>query len=264
MFVRELQHGSSIATYLTGMRGPEYRRDDTPGGTVRWYVYDGLGSVVEEVDPSGNITASRKYDVYGSVRTATGTSTSKHRFVGALGHPSEDETGLIYMGARYMDPMCGRFISEDPAQNGFNWFTYALNNPVSLVDPDGKAPITWSGLQAAINKLGNYGFWLSLIGMGIGIVACVIFYYAVKRAKSSLDVEEAWGTFMSRWSLINDPGCLGTDWGGAISSALTILAAYTSQTSMLETGGVLGINMAVLCIGYDLRIDYYYRQIDSD
>jgi YD repeat-containing protein len=52
MQVRELLNGAVKATYLVGPRGPEYRRDDQ-AGTIRWYVYDGLGSVVGEVAPDG-------------------------------------------------------------------------------------------------------------------------------------------------------------------------------------------------------------------
>ena len=68
------------ATYLQGPRGSEYRRDDTAteldslGNIVaktRWYVYDGLGPVVGEVDPLGNLTSSPKYDGYGVVRANT-------------------------------------------------------------------------------------------------------------------------------------------------------------------------------------------------
>ena len=70
---------------------------------TRWYVYDGLGSVVGELDPLGNLTSSPKYDVYGNVRSNGGTASTKHGFVGSLGHLSEAETGLIYMRARYMD-----------------------------------------------------------------------------------------------------------------------------------------------------------------
>ena len=77
-----------------------------------------------EVDPNGNITATSKYDVYGAVRSSTGTSTSKHKFVGQLGHPSEDETGLTYMRARYYDPQTGRFVNEDPSKSGMNYFIY--------------------------------------------------------------------------------------------------------------------------------------------
>jgi RHS repeat-associated protein len=139
--VRELKAGVSQATYLTGMTGPCYRRDDI-AGTVRWYLYDGLGSVLAEVDPNGTVTATRKYDVYGAVRSSTGTSTSKHRFVGSLGHPSEDETGLIYMRARYYDPVTGRFVSEDPEQQTINWFAYGNLSPTTTTDGSGKSPIT--------------------------------------------------------------------------------------------------------------------------
>ena len=136
------------ATYLIGARGPEYRRDDTQteldsqGRTVtkaRWYVYDGLGSVVGEVDPLGNLTSSPKYDVYGATRSNAGTATSKQGFVGSLGHVSDTETGLIYMRARYYDPNLGRFVSEDPGRSGTNWFVYCGNNPINTVDQSGKS-----------------------------------------------------------------------------------------------------------------------------
>jgi len=89
--------------------GGRDRRDDQTQA-IRWYLYDGLGSVLGEVDTAGNLTASRKYDVYGLVR-AGDSGTSRHKFVGSLGHTSEDETGLIYMRARWMDPALGRRIS---------------------------------------------------------------------------------------------------------------------------------------------------------
>jgi len=148
--VRERQGSSNVATHLQGARGPEYRRNDSTG-VVRWYLYDGLGSVLGEVDDSGNITASRKYDVYGGVRASIGTSTSNHKFVGSLGHPSEDGTGLIYMRARWMDPSAGRFVSEDPQGDGPNWYAYATNSPTNKVDASGRIPAwLWAYLGALL------------------------------------------------------------------------------------------------------------------
>ena len=144
MFLRERNHsgGASLATYLTGFRGPEYRRDDS-ASTIRWYLYDGLGSVTGEVDPSGSVTSSRKFDVYGLVRGGSSPSgTSKHKFVGSLGHPSDDETGLIYMQSRDYDPALGRFISEDAARQGNNWFSYCANSPANRQDPTGRDWVT--------------------------------------------------------------------------------------------------------------------------
>jgi RHS repeat-associated protein len=58
-----------------------------------------------------------------------------------LGHPTDAETGLVYMRARYYEPWTGRFLSEDPARDGRNWSTYCDNNPVRLTDPTGRASV---------------------------------------------------------------------------------------------------------------------------
>ena len=47
------------------------------------------------------------------------------------------ESGNIYLRNRYYNSATGRFITEDPAQDGLNWYVYAGNNPVSFVDPWG-------------------------------------------------------------------------------------------------------------------------------
>jgi len=146
------------AMYLIGPRGPEYRRD-VVHQSVAWYVYDGLGSIVEEVDPSGNITAARKYDVYGLVWSGQ-LGSSSQKYVGSLGHESDTNTGLIYMRARYMDPVLGRFLSEDPSKDGGNWFVYCGDEPVSFFDQSGRdfdlasslTTIGISGLLGAISS----------------------------------------------------------------------------------------------------------------
>jgi len=146
------------------VRGPEYRRDAS--GNYEWYVYDGLGSVIGTLDANGNIISTRKYDVYGAIRGSSGPSGTRHKFVGKLGHPSDDETGLIYMRARYMDPVTGRCESEDPACNGINWYVYANCNPVRSVDPTGKASVeSWIAFgigvafaMAALAQMGLY-YW---------------------------------------------------------------------------------------------------------
>ncbi len=103
-----------------------------------------MGSVVAEVDDgsasddgSVQVTATRSYDVYGGLRSSSG-SGGNHKFCGQLGHTADADTGLIYMRARYYDPTIGRFISEDPSGNGSNWYAYANCNPVNLLDATGR------------------------------------------------------------------------------------------------------------------------------
>lgn len=150
--------------YCLGLRGIEYR-DDSSGR--KWYVYDGLGSVVAEVDGtnfnndgSAVVTRNPDTDVYGN---AFSGSPAKHGFVGGLGHVTDNATGLMYMRARYYDPTIGRFISEDPACSGRNWYAYCRNNPTNAVDPD--------GCVALGDVLVSTGTSMTLDGMDAGAAA---------------------------------------------------------------------------------------------
>jgi RHS repeat-associated protein len=61
--------------------------------------------------------------------------------VGYTGHKFDTDLGWSYMQARYMDPVLGRFMSNDPVGfrdiHSFNRYVYANNNPYKYVDPDG-------------------------------------------------------------------------------------------------------------------------------
>jgi uncharacterized protein RhaS with RHS repeats len=41
------------------------------------------------------------------------------------------------MRARYYDPANGRFVNQDPAKDGNNWFAYCDNDGVNKFDPTG-------------------------------------------------------------------------------------------------------------------------------
>ena len=66
-----------------------------------------------------------------------GTDASPFKFGGGNGCQSDGDTGLVLMGHRYYDPRIGRFLSQDPAGDGDNWYSYADNNPVNHTDPSG-------------------------------------------------------------------------------------------------------------------------------
>ena len=77
------------------------------------------------------------YDAWGGVRSGATTGGPKGRYVANLGHVQDDESGLIYMRARYYEPESGRFISEDTDRDGLNWYVYAKNSPNLSVDFNG-------------------------------------------------------------------------------------------------------------------------------
>ncbi|MCU0315674.1 MAG: RHS repeat-associated core domain-containing protein [Fimbriimonadaceae bacterium] len=81
----------------------------------------------------------RSYDVWGGVRSGSATGGPKQRYCANLGHVHDDESGLIYMRARYYEPASGRFISEDPARYGHNWFVYCMNDGLNYNDETGNS-----------------------------------------------------------------------------------------------------------------------------
>ncbi len=118
-----------------------------------YYLTDHLGSVDVVLDEEGNVVERADYLPYGNDRLRIDNSPGEdddHKFTGK---EKDDETGLMFYGARYYDPATGRFVSYDPMlldegskplasnlQNpqALNPYTYALNNPVRYTDETGE------------------------------------------------------------------------------------------------------------------------------
>ena len=78
--------------------------------------------------------ATYDYDAFGNTLVEEGEINNPIRYSGEY---LDEETGLIYLHARYYDSSIGRFISEDPIRDGMNWYAYCGNSPVMMVDPSG-------------------------------------------------------------------------------------------------------------------------------
>ncbi len=104
-----------------------------------YYVTNAQGTVVAEMDTQSNVTYQSATRPYG--KQSLGTPQAGP---GYTGHVNDPDTGLVYMQARYYDPMLGRFLSTDPVQVapgnifGFGRYVYANNNPYRYTDPTGK------------------------------------------------------------------------------------------------------------------------------
>ena len=94
-------------------------------------------------DLDGHITQNVVYIPYGEVfvEERNGSWASSYLF---NAKELDEETGLYYYGARYLDPVGARWLSVDPMWENDpdkTPYNYYLNNPVKLVDPDGRRDI---------------------------------------------------------------------------------------------------------------------------
>jgi len=86
-------------------------------------------------DENGNVVWKADYKPFGEVEVA-GDAENRFRFPGQY---LDGETGLHYNWHRYYDSGVGRYLTADPIglDGGINFYAYAQNNPVNLIDPYG-------------------------------------------------------------------------------------------------------------------------------
>ena len=104
-----------------------------------FYIHDHLGSTSMVLDADGNISQSVTYVPYGEifVEERNGAWNSPYLF---NSKELDEETGLYYYGARYLNPTNGMWLSVDPLwenRQGISPFNYCLSNPIKMIDPDG-------------------------------------------------------------------------------------------------------------------------------
>jgi RHS repeat-associated protein len=107
---------------------------------IFFYHPDHLGSTALVTDNDGNVVQSVAYIPYGEVfiEERNGTWNTPYLF---NGKELDEETGLYYYGARYLNPTNGMWLSTDPLFEkyvGMSPYNYCVGNPVKLVDVDGR------------------------------------------------------------------------------------------------------------------------------
>ena len=107
------------------------------GNARRYFYFNAHGDVTLITDANGDEQRRYDYDAYGEGRAVEGYSGSYLNPFRYSGEYFDEETGFYYLRARYYDPSIGRFLTEDPAGDGTNWYAYCGNDPVNFVDPTG-------------------------------------------------------------------------------------------------------------------------------
>ncbi len=106
---------------------------------VFFYHPDHLGSSSFITGATGEPTQHLEYLPFGELFIEErSTWNTPYKF---SGKELDDETGYSYFGARYYDPNISIWLSVDPLSDkypGHTPYNYTLNNPIRLIDPDGR------------------------------------------------------------------------------------------------------------------------------
>jgi len=108
------------------------------------YVLSLQGDVQEiRCAASGAVVARYLYNAWGYLIEAYGWM-AEFNPLRYRGKYYESALGMYYLQTRFYDPWIGRFLNADEFVStgqgllGFNMFAYCLNNPVNMVDQDGR------------------------------------------------------------------------------------------------------------------------------
>ena len=132
--------------------GYGYIPNDTTKEETFFYHSDHLGSTSYITDDHANITQYDAYLPYGELLVDE-HSCSEDLPYKFNGKQFDEETGLYYYGARYMDPKISMWLGVDPLMEKYpnvTGYCYTMDNPIKFIDPNGKETYVIK------NKTGTY------------------------------------------------------------------------------------------------------------
>ncbi|OJV19830.1 MAG: hypothetical protein BGO30_00735 [Bacteroidetes bacterium 41-46] len=165
------QNGTT-QNYYTG--AVVYKSDKTPdyiltsSGMIRkdganyirqYNITDHLGNVRSVVNQSGTVEQATDYYPYGL--SFSNNNLTKNRYL-YNGKEIQNQTlssqffGMYDYGARYYDPVIGRWIGVDPLAEKYFFlspWSYVVNNPMNAIDPDGRDVWEINSLGKIVNQI---------------------------------------------------------------------------------------------------------------
>jgi RHS repeat-associated protein len=144
-------------------------------GNVRAVISDLNNNSLLDI-ASGEIINQNAYYPFGmlmnnsALANNTSTPDTKYQYNGKEFN-ADLGLNLLDYGARWYDPSIGRFGTVDPLAEkmpGYSPYNYVLNNPIRLIDPDGRAPEDANGGDNPI-----VGFLKASVAYGAGVLNAV-------------------------------------------------------------------------------------------
>jgi RHS repeat-associated protein len=240
---------------------------------------DHLGSAQLVTDWSGSIYEHLEYTPYGELwvdhaTSEVGMNPTVFRFTGK---ELDVETGFYYYRARYLDPKTSRWISADPAMGEYipvapindeakkhnqnlpgmggifnlvnmHVYHYAGNNPVKLVDPDGRTPRSYKLSENRYifspdrsTRDGAADAVLSTIipFLGSGVVDAISGSCGFRTIY--IDKDDVLSTTLNGIGNLNDLATSLTTLAGAVSDVAQLALEVSEVATTIVTLGLTGI-----------------------
>ena len=171
-----------------------------------YYHPDHLGSSSYITNLDGEVVQHIEYVPFGEVFIEERNNTWNTPYL-FNAKELDEETGLYYYGARYMDPKISMWLGVDPMAEKYpnlTGYCYTMDNPIKFIDPDGK--------QIKENK-----------------------------PKPSLGgILKRWGEKLkSLWR--GDPNYKGSGWGHGVRRKLAELLHNDNKASNIAEAGLLSL-----------------------
>ena len=182
--------------------GYGYIPNDTTKEETFFYHSDNLGSTSYITDDKANITQYDAYLPYGELLVDEHCSSEDlpYKF---NGKQFDEETGLYYYGARYMNPVTSLWYGVDPLAEKYKSigaYVYCSANPIRLIDSDGKKILFvngyWNGFIGGL--IGSSSAGANYWGDGFTVAAKSFFKdYSPINSTNFIDGSSLWGGDMS-------------------------------------------------------------------
>ncbi len=180
------------ATYTPGM-------SERRGGVSKFLHSDALGTTRGITNSTQTATDGLLFDAFGMSVSRTGTTPTPFGFVGAAQYQTDADSGLQLLGHRYYDPSIGRFISQDPIQDGDNWYAYCGNDPEGCMDPEGLADIIIKARPVKATVGIAYHTFILVKGTDPQSGKYVQYYFSADPGKSGRSMSNAFGNIQARY-----------------------------------------------------------------
>jgi RHS repeat-associated protein len=137
-----IEDETTSSSFYVFRNGRHVARRDSDG-EILFYATDHLGSTVMVTDRAGQIKWQGESAPFGDSVSESGELAGSEGLK-YTGKDFDEDIGLYYFNARWYDAHTARFVSEDPAKDGGNWYAYVGNNPTSFIDPSGLFREWWN------------------------------------------------------------------------------------------------------------------------